>query len=88
MRYNIALLPKKLTNYITNYFLWKVMRYNIALLPKKVTHYVHIPRTFLLAGYRTFPMLLARKHWLYSGACCHMLIMKRKQQECERNMLV
>ncbi len=39
MRYNIALLPNKVTNYVT-YFLWKVMRYNIALLLKKVTNYI------------------------------------------------
>ncbi len=40
MRYNIALLPKKLLITLLSYFLWKVMRYNIALLPKKVTNYV------------------------------------------------
>ncbi len=37
MHYNIALLPKKVTNYITftPYFLWKVMRYiTFALLFK------------------------------------------------------
>ncbi len=40
MRYNIALLPKKVTIItLLSYFLWKVMRYNIALLPKKVTNY-------------------------------------------------
>ncbi len=34
MHYNIALLPKKVTNYIS-YFLWKVMRYiTFALLFK------------------------------------------------------
>ncbi len=27
MRYNIALLPKKVIHYIISYFLWKVMRY-------------------------------------------------------------
>ncbi len=37
MRYNIALVPSKVTNYVT--FLWKVMRYNIALVPSKVTNY-------------------------------------------------
>ncbi len=40
MRYNIALLPKKITDTLLSYFLWKVMRYNIALLPKKITDYV------------------------------------------------
>ncbi len=40
MRYNIALLPKKVTTYVTWLFLCKVMRYNIALLPKKVTNYI------------------------------------------------
>ncbi len=40
MRYNIALLSKKVNNYVLSYFLWKVMRYNIALLSKKVTNYV------------------------------------------------
>ncbi len=39
MRYNIALLPKKLIT-LLSYFLWKVMLYNIELLPKKVTNYV------------------------------------------------
>ncbi len=27
MHYNIALLPKKVTNYVAYSFLWKVMRY-------------------------------------------------------------
>ncbi len=27
MRYNIALLPKKVINYVISCFLWKVMRY-------------------------------------------------------------
>ncbi len=27
MHYNIALLPKKATNYVLSYFLWKVMRF-------------------------------------------------------------
>ncbi len=40
MRYNIALLLKKLLITLLSYFLWKIMRYNIALLPKKVTNYV------------------------------------------------
>ncbi len=40
MRYNIALLSKKLIITLLSYFLWKVMRYNIALLSKKVTNYV------------------------------------------------
>ncbi len=34
MHYNIALLPQKVTNYIS-YFLWKVMRYiTFVLLPR------------------------------------------------------
>ncbi len=43
MRYNVALLPKKVTNYVCAVLgrvTLKVIRYNVALLPKKVTNYV------------------------------------------------
>ncbi len=35
MRYNIALLPKKVTTYVTWLFLCKVMRYNMRYSLKK-----------------------------------------------------
>ncbi len=40
MRYDIALLDKKLLIVLHCYFLWKVMHYDIALLDKKVTYCV------------------------------------------------
>ncbi len=40
MHYNVALLPIRVTNYITECLLCKVMRYNVALLPIRVTNYI------------------------------------------------